>query len=186
MKPSTWPVDQPQHRLSGPLRSGQYFMFITDEYSRFTIVKVVRCTAAEEVIQVVDKVFCTNVYPDVVKTDNSPPFNGQVWKDSLKTCGIKHRKITPLWLKATGQVENFKKPLMEAIKSAKIQRQNWIYGMQQFMRAYHCTPHTTAQFSPYRLLFGHDPRTKMPNAKSLTHPYDINVCVRAMPRQKTS
>jgi len=64
---------------------------------------------------------------------------------------------------------------MKAIKSAKIQRQSWIYRMQQFLRAYRCTPHTTTRFTPYRLLFGHDPRTKMPDAESFTHPEDSNV-----------
>ena len=159
----------------GPLPSGQYLMVITDEYSRFPIVEVVRSTAAEPVIQVVDKVFCTYGYPDSVKTDNGPPFNSQAWKGFLKTCGIKHRKITPLWPKANGQVENFNKPLMKAIKSAKIQGQSWIYAMHQFLRAYRCTPHTTTGFTPYRLLFGRDPRTKMPDAESFTHPDDRNV-----------
>ena len=70
---------------------------------------------------------------------------------------------------------------MKAIKSAKIQGQSWIYAMHQFLRAYRCTPHTTTGFTPYRLLFGHDPRTKMPDAESFTHPDDSNV-----PRQKAS
>ena len=64
---------------------------------------------------------------------------------------------------------------MKAIKSAKIQGQSWIYAMHQFLRAYRCTPHTTTGFTPYRLLFGHDPRTKMPDAESFTHPDDSNV-----------
>ena len=136
----------------GPLPSGQYLMVITDEYSRFPIVEVVHSTAAEQVIQVMDKVFCTYGYPEIVKTDNGSPFNSQVWKGFLKTCGIKHRKITPLW-----------------------QGQSWIYAMHQFLRAYRCTLHTTTGFTPYRLLFGHDPRTKMPDAESFTHPDDINV-----------
>ena len=159
----------------GPLPSGQYLMVITDEYSRFPIVEVVRSTAAEQVIQVVDKVFCTYGYPDIVKTDNGPPFNSQVWKGFLKTCGIKHRKTTPLWPKANGQVENFSKPLMKAIKSAKIQGQSWIYATHQFLRTYRFTPHTTTGFTPHRLLFGRDPRTKMPDAESFTHPDDSNV-----------
>ena len=141
----------------GPLPSGQYLMVITDEYSRFTIVEVVRCTTTEQVIQDVHKVFCTYGYPDVVKIDNGPPFNSQVWKGFLKTCGIKHREINPRRPKANVQVENFKKPLMKAIKSAKIQGQSWIYGMQQFLLAYRCIPHTTTWFTPNRLLFGHDP-----------------------------
>ena len=47
--------------------------------------------------------------------------------------------------------------------------------MHQFLRAYRCTPHTTTGFTPYRLLFGHDLRTKMPDAESFTHPDDSNV-----------
>ena len=64
---------------------------------------------------------------------------------------------------------------MKAIKSAKIQRQSWIYRMQQFLRAYRCTRHTTTRFTTYRLLFGHDPRTNLPDAESFTHPDDSNV-----------
>ena len=50
--------------------------------------------------------------------------------------------------------------------------------MHQFLRAYRCTPHTTTGLTPYRLLFGHDPRTKMPDAESFTQPDDSNVCKR--------
>ncbi|XP_044181007.1 uncharacterized protein LOC122962163 [Acropora millepora] len=64
---------------------------------------------------------------------------------------------------------------MKAIKSAKIQRQSWIYRMQQFLRAYRCTTHTTTRCTPYSLLFGHNPRKKMPDAESFTHPDDSNV-----------
>ena len=86
----------------------------------------------------------------------------------LKTCGIKQCKITPLWLKVNGQEEN-------SIKSAKIQGESWIYAMHQFLQGYRCTPHTTTGFTPYRLLFGPDPRKKMPDAESFTHPDDSNV-----------
>ena len=38
----------------GSIPSVQYFMVITNEYSRFPVVEVVRSTAAESIIQVVD------------------------------------------------------------------------------------------------------------------------------------
>ena len=47
--------------------------------------------------------------------------------------------------------------------------------MHQFLQEYRCTPHTTTGFTPYCRLFGHDPRTKMPDADSFTHPDDSNV-----------
>ena len=61
----------------GPLSSGQYLLVMIDEYSRFPVVEVLRSTAAETVIPVVDKVFCTYGYPEVIKSDNGPPFNSQ-------------------------------------------------------------------------------------------------------------
>ena len=142
----------------GPLPSGQYLMFNTEDYSCFLIVEVVRITTAEQVIQVVEKLLCTYAYPEAVKTDNGPSFNSQVWTGFLKNCSIKHHKITPLRPKASRQVENFNKPLMKAIKSARIQGQSWIYGMQQFLRAYCCTPHPTTRFTPYCLLLCHNLR----------------------------
>ena len=100
----------------GPLPSGQYL------YDRrvlpLSVVEVVRSTSAETVIPVVDKVFRTYGYPELVKSDNGPPLNSQAWKDFLATCGVKHRKITPLWPQANAQAENFNTPMMKAIRAA--------------------------------------------------------------------
>lgn len=100
----------------GPLPSGQYL------YDRrvlpLSVVEVVRSTSAETVIPVVDKVFGTYGYPELVKSDNGPPLNSQAWKDFLATCGVKHRKITPLWPQANAQAENFNTPMMKAIRAA--------------------------------------------------------------------
>ena len=47
--------------------------------------------------------------------------------------------------------------------------------MHQFLRAYRCTPHITTGYTPHRLLFDRDPRTKIPEAASFTHPDDCAV-----------
>ena len=102
----------------GPLPSGDYLMVIVDEYSRFPVVEVVRSTSSEVVIPVIDRVFSLFGYTEVVKSDNGPPFNGTKWAEYMKECGVKHRKITPLWPQANAQAEGFNKPLMKAIKIA--------------------------------------------------------------------
>ncbi|KAK2549466.1 hypothetical protein P5673_029999 [Acropora cervicornis] len=58
---------------------------------------------------------------------------------------------------------------MKAIKSAKIQRQSWIYGMQQFLRAYRCTPHTTTR-KAYQL--GDAVLVKQPRLNKLSTPFN--------------
>ena len=51
--------------------------------------------------------------PQVVKFDNAPPpFNGSEFEQFAKYLCFKHRKVSPLWPKANGEVERFiKKPL---------------------------------------------------------------------------
>ena len=156
----------------GPLPSGQYLLVMIDEYSRFPVVEVVRSNSAETVIPVVDKVFSTYGYPELVKSDNGPPFNSQAWKDFLTTCGVKHRKITPLWPQANAQTENFTKPMMKALRAAHIQGYSWINALHQFLRVYRCTPHSTTTFTPYYLLFGREPQTKLPEISVPSHPDD--------------
>ena len=162
----------------GPLPSGQYLLVMIDEYSRFPVVEVLRSTAAETVIPVVDKVFCTYGYPEVIKSNNCRPFNSQAWKRFVNSCGVRHRKITPLLPQANVQAESFNKPLMKAIRAAKIQGHSWINAMHQFPRVYRCTPHTTTTFTPYYLLFGREPRTKFPEFSSSTHADDKLVRLR--------
>ena len=143
-----------------------------DEYPRFPVVEVVRSTSAETVIPVVGKVFSTYGYPELAKSDNGPPFNSQAWKDFRTTCGVKHRKIIPLWPQANAQAENFNKPMMKALRAAHIQGYSWINALHQFLRVYRCTPHSTTTFTPYYLLFGREQQTKLPEISVPSHPDD--------------
>ena len=104
----------------GPLPTGEYLLVMVDEFSRYPIIEVERNTAAETVIPVVDNVFSTFDYPEVIKSDNGPPFNGHFWREFLQESGVRHRKITPLWPQANAQAEAFNKPLMKALKAANI------------------------------------------------------------------
>ena len=149
----------------GPLPTGEYLLMSMDEFSRFPVVEVVRSTSAETVIPVVDNVFSLLGYPEIVKSDNGPPFNGHVWKAFMQENGIRHRKITPLWPQANAQAEAFNKPLMKAIRTASISRTSWRREMRKFLRAYRCTPHVTTEFTPHRLMFSRDPQTKLPEVR---------------------
>jgi hypothetical protein len=99
----------------GPLPSGEYLMVLTDEYSRYPVVEVLRSTTADTVISRMKNIFAIFGYPVRIKTDNGPPFQSSTWSTFLSDCGVKHRKITPLWPKANSQAESFNKPLMKFI-----------------------------------------------------------------------
>lgn len=146
----------------GPLPSGEYLLVITDDYSRYPVVEIVPSTSASIVIPRLEKVFALFSYPDVIRTDNGPPFQGKAWADFMECIGCAHRKVTPLWPQANGLVEAFNKPLMKAIRIAHMQGLSYKRELHNFLQAYRVTPHTTTQQTPFRLLFGRDPATKLP------------------------
>ena len=146
----------------GPLPSGEYLFVVTDQYSKFPIVDIVRSTSAPSIIPRMEKIFSMFSYPEVIKTDNGPPFNSEAWSEYLKSVGCKHRKVTPLWPQANGQVEAFNKPLMKSIRAAHVQGLPWQRELQTFLQAYRVTPHTTTRVSPFSLMFGREPVTKLP------------------------
>ena len=82
-----------------------YLLLITDDYSRYPVVETVKSTAATTVIPKLDKVFSEFGVPDVVKSDNGPPFNSKEFTAFADDLGFKHRKVTPKWARANGRTE---------------------------------------------------------------------------------
>lgn len=151
----------------GPIPTGEYLLVLIDEFSRYPVVHVTRSTSADTIMPLLDQTFAIFGYPETIKTDNGPPFQSAQWKNFLTDRGIKHRRITPLWPQANAQAESFNKPLMKAIRAAIVGGQPWRSALVEFLRVYRTTPHSTTSFSPFRLLFGRHPRTKLPESTSM-------------------
>ena len=74
----------------------KYMLLITDDYSRYSrypVVEIVKSTS----IPKLDKVFLEFGVPDVVKSENGPPFNSKEFASFADDLGFKHRKVTPKW-----------------------------------------------------------------------------------------
>ena len=56
------------------ISQNEYLLVITDDYSRYPVVEPVRSTSSKHVIPVMDRVFTMFRVPEVVKSDNGPPF----------------------------------------------------------------------------------------------------------------
>jgi len=81
----------------GSYPSGDYCLVVLDEYSRFSVVELVKFPSARSVIPVIDKIFATHAMSETLKTDKGPPFQGFQFHKFMQYCGIHHRRITPLW-----------------------------------------------------------------------------------------
>ena len=113
-----------------------------------------------------DRIFAAYGVPQVVKSNNGPPFNGVEFAQFAKYLGFKHRKVSPLWPEANGEVER----LIEIFGKVLRTTANWKQEMYQFLCNYRATPHCTTGVAPATALFGrpirvvpsgesHDPAT---------------------------
>jgi len=59
------------------------------------------------------------------RSDNGPQFRSEVFERYLVDNGIEHRKNTPLWLQANGEVERQNKFLLKRIKIAQAEGEEW-------------------------------------------------------------
>ena len=77
--------------------AGHYVLVVIDDYSRFPEVEIVHSTSVKAVLPKLNRAFATYGVPQVVKSDNGPPFNGHEFAQFADYLGFKHRRVTPLW-----------------------------------------------------------------------------------------
>ena len=138
--------------------AGHYVLVVIDDDSRFPEVEIVHLTSAKVVFPKLDRVFATYGVPQVVKSDNGPPFNGHEFAQFADYLGFKHRRVTPLWPEANGEVECFMKTFGMVLRTTS----NWKQQMYQFLRNHRATPHCTTGVAPATALFGRPIRIKLP------------------------
>ena len=78
-----------------PFPAGDYIMLVIDEYSRFPEVETLTSTSARAVIPKLDAIFARQGIPEVLKSDNGPPFSGHEFRKFTEYLGFEHRRITP-------------------------------------------------------------------------------------------
>lgn len=106
--------------------------------------------------------FLTHGLPVSITTDNGPQFIAELFTDFLAEQGIEHRRVTPLWPQANGEVERQNRSLLKRVRIAQIEKKNWREEIDNYLMSYRTTPHTVTGVSPAELLFKRKLRTRLP------------------------
>ena len=94
--------------------------------------------------------------------DNGPPFNGSKFANFAREQGFRHRKVTPGWAEANGDVERSMQTLTKSARISKLEGKAIREGVQRTVGSYRATPHPTTKESPDMLMFGRGLRRKLP------------------------
>lgn len=90
---------------SGPIPTGEYLFVVVDYYSRYYEVEILSSIIASQIILRLEKIFAVHGLPVNITSDNRPQFRSEEFECYLVENGISHRKVTPLWAPANGEVE---------------------------------------------------------------------------------
>ena len=158
--------DCPWQELSmdffGPLSNGDYLFVVIDDYSRFPEVEIVKSTSATATIPKLDKILSSYGVPKIIRSDNGPPFNSTEFAKFATNIGFKHRKITPNWPEANGEVERFMRNLKKVIRTANVESRPYKQVLYRFLRSYRATPHSSTGVPPATALFGRNINIGLP------------------------
>ena len=134
----------------GPLPIEKYCLVLINQRSRFSIVA---CKTSTNAITVLENFFEQYGLSDKVITDNGPPFTSTNLKNHFKRKIIFHRKLTPRWPKANGEVDTFMQPLSKIINTAYIEKTDWENSVHQFLYSHRNTPHSVTKIPLAELMF---------------------------------
>ena len=105
----------------GPMANGDLALVFYCQYSRYPVVEFVGSTSEKVAIPVFKRVFDTYGVPKEIKSDNGPPFNGHKFEEYSQEEGFKHRKVTPGWAEANGNVERFMQRIKKTARIAALE-----------------------------------------------------------------
>jgi hypothetical protein len=145
------------------LPSGEELLVVSDDFSRYPAVEVVAGTAFQQVKPKLEHILATFGVPEIIKKDNDPPFNGKEFEEFSHQFGFKHRKVTPAWPEANGEVERLMKTLGKFMRTTKAESKSWRNEIEGFLSNYRTALHSATGKSPAEVLFGRRNRNKMPD-----------------------
>ena len=159
--------------FSGPFPNGDYLLVVTDDFSSYPKVEILRSTSAKAVIPHLDSIFARQGIPNVVRTDNGPPFNSEDFQQFATHLGFTHRRITPMWPRTNGEAERLMSTPEKAIRTAVIEGKNCRQELFTFLRHYRTIPHSTTGTSPSELLIGRKLKSTLPQIRHDQAPAEV-------------
>ena len=165
--------------IKGPLFTNEYLLTIIDYYSRFPFVYILKSTESRNVINCFESTFNLFGFPGELVSDNGSQFISDETEGYLKQNNIKHRRVSPYWPSANGEIERFNRTLKKAIDCFAVEGKPWKKWLSAFMFDYRCSVHRATGKSPAEILFKYKVKNSIPDFEESLHDADDDQEVRA-------
>lgn len=146
------PPDRPWVRLHADFAElhGTHYLLLIDAFSKWPDIQVLTKTTAVKTVDAFAEVFSQNGLPEVLVTDNGPPFTSDIVGNYLRANGIRHVFTPPYHPKSNGLAENFVRTFKTALRRSTVGGER--DRVRDFLFKYRVTPHATTGRPPCQLL----------------------------------
>lgn len=141
------------------------FLILVDHFSKWIEVWPVNKTNSESIIEKLRTCFSIFGLPEVVVSDNGPPFNSSEFKTFLEKNGIKCLHIPPYHSRSNGLAERgvrtIKQMLLKECLDDKLNHLSIQQKLDNILFNYRTTPNSVTGIPPAELILKFSPRTKL-------------------------
>ena len=138
--------------LFGPLPNQHHILVARCNQTKFPDARVVKSTAAKDVIPALARTYNNFGNPHIHKSDNGPPFNSSAFQQFSDNRGILVKHTMPYHPQAN-EAECFMKPLGKAVKIAVTNKQPIQDAVDDLLQSYRATPSKVSGLTPGELMF---------------------------------
>ena len=92
--------------LVGPV-DGKFILTYIDYYSSYPEAYILKEITSREVIKALTDIFARFGFPEELISDNRKQFISEEFKAFLKSCGIRHIRVSPYYARSNGKLERF-------------------------------------------------------------------------------
>ena len=108
-------------------------MTYIDYYSSYPEAHILRQITSREVIRVLTDIFARFGFPEELVSDNGKQFVSAEFENFLKTCGIKHTRVSPYFARSNGKLERFHRYLKKNFRAAISEGKSWEKELPKFL-----------------------------------------------------
>ena len=158
--------------------SGQDYLLVTDFYSKYFEIELLRQSTAFCVINNLKKIFARYGIPDEVVSDNGSQYSNtrnlfdstHQFKQFANEWGFRHSTSSPLYPQSNGAAEKAVQTAKRILKKAAADGKDPFEGLLKYRN----TPFEDIGVSPAQLLMGRRTRTMIPTHRRLLLPQTID------------
>lgn len=144
----------------------QKYVIVVDYFSKFIELALLHTdSTAKTVIIHLKSIFARHGIPEVINSDNGPPFNSREFGNFASEWGIQHITSSPYLSRSNGMVERSIGIIKNMLKKCKSDNQDPYLALL----SYRNTPKETG-YSPSQLLMSRNLRTNLPTTDSSLTP----------------